>query len=186
MPSSTTAELRKILYETEPPPCDQLSAFASFLFVHNAGIGIVCFALGFAFGLPTALLLIQNGLMLGAFLALYVGHGLGIELGAWLIIHGSTELLAIALAGGAGFALARALLFPGGKARLTALAETGRTAGQVALGCVLMFCVAGLLEGFARQWVLALWARYAIGGLMLLFWALYFLQPVAARDDDGE
>ena len=186
MPSSTTAELRKILYETEPPPGDLLSAFASFLFVHNAGIGIVCFALGFAFGLPTALLLIQNGLMLGAFLALYVGHGLGIELGAWLIIHGSTELLAIALAGGAGFALARALLFPGGKARLTALAETGRTAGQVALGCVLMFCVAGLLEGFARQWVLALWARYAIGGLMLLFWALYFLQPVAARDDDGE
>ncbi|MBW8786085.1 MAG: stage II sporulation protein M, partial [Novosphingobium sp.] len=147
MPTSSAEELRKVLYDTDPPPGDLLSAFASFLFVHNAGIGIVCFALGFAFGLPTALLLIQNGLMLGAFFALYVGHGLGIELGGWLIIHGSTELLAIALAGGAGFALARALLFPGPKSRMTALADAGRTAGQVALGCVLMFVIAGLLEG---------------------------------------
>jgi uncharacterized membrane protein SpoIIM required for sporulation len=187
LPTSTAAELREILYETKPPAGDLLSAFASYLFVHNAGIGIMCFALGFAFGLPTALLLIQNGLMLGAFFALYAGHGLGFELGAWLIIHGSTELLAIAIAGGAGFALGGALLFPGGKARLTALAETGRTAGQVALGCVLMFCVAGLLEGFARQWVVTVWARYTIGGLMLLFWMCYFLQPVPAEpDDDGQ
>jgi len=152
--------------------------------VHNAGIGITCFALGFAFGLPTALLLIQNGLMFGAFLALYVGHGLGIELGAWLIIHGSTELLAIMIAGGAGFALANAILFPGGKTRMAALAETGRTAGQVALGCVLMFCVAGLLEGYARQWVVTLWARYSIGGLMLVFWAFYFFQPLPPQPDD--
>jgi uncharacterized membrane protein SpoIIM required for sporulation len=187
MPTSTAAELREILYDHAAAPGDLLSAFASFLFVHNAGIGITCFALGFAFGLPTALLLMQNGLMLGAFVALYAGHGLGIELGGWLIIHGSTELLAIVLAGGAGFALAGALLFPGGKTRLAALAETGRTAGQVALGCVLMFCVAGLLEGYARQWVATLWARYTIGGLMLLFWALYFLQPLPARaDDDAE
>ncbi len=184
LPTSTAQELRAILYETDPPPGDLLSAFASFLFVHNAGIGILCFALGFAFGLPTALLLIQNGLMLGAFLALYASHGLGIELGGWLIIHGSTELLAIMLAGGAGFGLARALLFPGGRSRLAALADSGRTAGQVALGCVLMFCVAGLLEGYARQWVMALWARYAIGALMLLFWALYFLQPLPRANDD--
>ena len=184
LPTSTAEELRKILYDTDPQPGDLLSAFASFLFVHNAGIGIVCFALGFAFGLPTALLLIQNGLMLGAFLALYAGHGLGVELGGWLIIHGSTELLAIAIAGGAGFALARALLFPGAKTRLAALAETGRTAGQVALGCVLMFVIAGMLEGYARQWVVTLWARYAIGGLMLLFWAIYLLQPVPVSRRD--
>jgi uncharacterized membrane protein SpoIIM required for sporulation len=184
LPTSSTQDLRDILYDHDTAPGDLLSAFASFLFVHNAGIGIVCFALGFAFGLPTALLLIQNGLMLGAFVALYVGHGIGIELGGWLIIHGSTELLAIALAGGAGFGLARGLLFPGGKTRLAALAEAGRTAGEVALGCVLMFVVAGLLEGFARQWVVTLWARYTIGGLMLLFWMFYFLQPLGPRGDD--
>ena len=187
MPTSSTQELRDILYDHKAEAGDILSAFASFLFVHNAGIGITCFALGFAFGLPTALLLIQNGLMLGAFVALYASHGLGAEIGGWLIIHGSTELLAIALAGGAGFALARGLLFPGGKTRFASMAESGRTAGQVALGCVLMFCVAGALEGYARQWVVTVWARYAIGGFMLLFWTLYFVQPLPAKaDDDGD
>ena len=184
MPTSTAAELRKMLYDDSDAAGDYLSAFASFLFVHNAGIGITCFALGFAFGLPTALLLIQNFLMLGAFVSLYVSHGLGVDIGGWLIIHGSTELLAVAIAGGAGFSLGGALLFPGSKSRLAALAETGRTAGQVALGCVLMFCVAGLLEGYARQWVVTVWARYAIGWLMLCFWALYFFQPLPARVED--
>jgi uncharacterized membrane protein SpoIIM required for sporulation len=187
VPTATTEELRKYLYETDTPPGDMLSAFASWLFVHNAGIGIVCFALGFAFGLPTALLLIQNGLTLGAFIALYQTHGLGIEIGGWLAVHGTTELLAVALCGGAGFGLARAILFPGAASRLASLAEAGRVAGQIALGCVLMFVIAGALEGYARQLVVQLWARYAIGGLMLLFWTLYFLQPLppATHDDDG-
>jgi uncharacterized membrane protein SpoIIM required for sporulation len=185
VPTASTEELRKYLYDNEVPGGDYLSVFASYLFVHNAGIGIACFALGFAFGLPTALLLISNGLMLGAFVALYMSHGLGIEIGGWLIVHGSTELLAVALCGGAGFGLAKGLLFPGEKTRLAALAEQGRVAGQAALGCVIMFVIAGALEGYARQLVISLWARYAIGGTMLLFWALYFLQPLKRGAGEG-
>ncbi|MES1152808.1 MAG: stage II sporulation protein M, partial [Dongia sp.] len=117
----------------------------------------------------------------------YAGHGLGVELGGWLAVQGTTELLAVALCGGAGFGLARAILFPGAHSRLASLAQAGRVAGQIALGCVLMFVIAGALEGYARQLVVALWARYAIGGLMLLFWAMYFLQPLppAGVDDLG-
>ena len=70
-----------------------LSIFATFLFTHNSQVAILCFALGFAFGVPTAMLLIYNGAMLGAILALFASHGLGAELGGWLIIHGSTEIL---------------------------------------------------------------------------------------------
>jgi uncharacterized membrane protein SpoIIM required for sporulation len=189
VPTASTEELRKFLYDNDTPAGDILSVFASWLFVHNAGIGIVCFALGFAFGLPTALLLIQNGLMLGAFIALYATHGLAIELCGWLAVHGTTELLAVALCGGAGFGLARAILFPGRISRIAALAESGRVAGQIALGCVLMFVIAGALEGYARQLVVTLWARYAIGGLMLLFWTMYFLQPLPPKteaDTDGD
>jgi hypothetical protein len=71
---------------------------------------------------------------------------------------------------------------------MTALAEAGRVAGQIALGCVIMFVIAGALEGYARQLVVTLWARYAIGGLMLLFWTMYFLQPLPPdkASDDGD
>jgi uncharacterized membrane protein SpoIIM required for sporulation len=185
VPTASTEELRRHLYENEIPAGDLLSVFASWLFVHNAGIGIVCFALGFAFGLPTALLLIQNGLTLGAFIELYASHGLGTEICGWLAVHGTTELLAVALCGGAGFGLARAILFPGRVSRLAALAQSGRVAGQIALGCVMMLVIAGALEGYARQLVVTLWARYAIGGLMLLFWTMYFLQPLPPKAETG-
>ena len=38
-----------------------LSIFATFLFTHNAQIAIFAFALGFAFCLPTAFLVLTNG-----------------------------------------------------------------------------------------------------------------------------
>jgi uncharacterized membrane protein SpoIIM required for sporulation len=190
LPTSTTENLRQAIYDTQVPGNDWLSAFASFLFVHNAGIGIACFALGFAFGLPTVLLLLSNGLQLGAFVWLYASRGLGWDIGGWLIIHGSTELFAVALCGGAGMALAQAILFPGSRGRLAALTERGRVAGQVALGAVVMLIFAGVLEGFARQLVTELWARWAIGLVMLGFWTVYFLQPpppaAGGIDDDSE
>ena len=76
--------------------------FATFLFTHNAAIGMLCFALGFAFGLPVMLLLFYNGLTLGALAALHESHGLSLEFWAWIAIHGSTELLAVIICGGAG------------------------------------------------------------------------------------
>ncbi|WP_348246542.1 stage II sporulation protein M, partial [Salmonella enterica] len=69
-----------------------LSAFATFLFTHNAQIAILSFALGFAFGIPTAVLIAGNGTMLGAILVLYFSRGLGFEFVGWLAIHGVTEL----------------------------------------------------------------------------------------------
>jgi hypothetical protein len=54
-----------------------LGAFATMLFTHNSQVSLMCFALGFAFGVPTVMLLLYNGCMLGAFLAIYVTKGLG-------------------------------------------------------------------------------------------------------------
>ena len=90
-----------------------LRDFASFLFTHNAEVGLMAFALGFVAGVPTALLLFGNGLTLGAFSALFFSRGLGLAYLGWLLPHGVVELTAAVLCGGAGFALARGVLFPG-------------------------------------------------------------------------
>jgi uncharacterized membrane protein SpoIIM required for sporulation len=50
--------------------------FATFLFTHNARIAILAFALGFAFGVPSVLLMVMNGAGLGAFVALFASRGL--------------------------------------------------------------------------------------------------------------
>ncbi|MBT8494145.1 MAG: stage II sporulation protein M [Deltaproteobacteria bacterium] len=173
-PASSTAELKDVLYSGQEHEAEELGAFASFLFTHNAKIGMVAFALGFAIGIPTMFLLFVNGLILGAFAALYDSRGLSLDLWGWLLPHGVTELGAVILCGGAGLVLAQCLVFPGRHTRLENLAMRGRLAGQIVLGAVVFFLIAGVIEGVFRQRVQSVPIRYtfAIGSLVL--WALYF------------
>jgi uncharacterized membrane protein SpoIIM required for sporulation len=164
--------LRSTLYGA--PERGGLEVFATYLFTHNAQISILAFALGFAFGIPTFFLIAQNGIMLGAFYAVFVPKGLGYGLTGWLMIHGTTELSAIVLAGAAGLHIGRAVAFPGARSRFAAAGEAGRRAALVMIGVVVMLLVAGLLEGFARQLIVADAARYTIAALMLALWVAYF------------
>ncbi len=172
-PASTTKELRDGLYD-EVSASQVLSTFAASLFSHNAKIGILSFALGFALGLPVFLLMFLNGTILGAFAALYHERGLSADLWGWLLPHGITELSAIVLCGGAGLVLAQSLVFPGRFTRLQNLAMRGRIAGQVVLGAVVMLFVAGLIEGIFRQTVQSITVRYVVATSTAVFWIWYF------------
>ncbi|MEQ1541423.1 MAG: stage II sporulation protein M [Novosphingobium sp.] len=172
VPGASREVLRGTLFDGAKQ--DGLSIFATYLFSHNAGIAILCFALGFAFGVPPLLMLIQNTATLGAMLWLFHSQGLTVEFVGWLSIHGTTELLAILLAGGAGLHVGRSMAFPGKRSLLEAAAEAGQRAAVVMAGVVLMLVCAGLLEGLGRQLIEVTAARYAIGYGMLTFWLLYF------------
>lgn len=184
-PDASTGALRRSLAESDTSPAEVLATFATFLFTHNARIGMLAFALGIAFGVPTLLLLFYNGLTLGGFAALYASRGLTLELGGWLAVHGTTELLAFVLCGAAGLKVGASLAFPGRYPRLEVLARSGRQGAGIALGAVGMFLVAGLLESFARQLVTDTALRYAIGGGALLLWGLYFLGAGRGRGERG-
>lgn len=171
-PAASTQELREVLYSRGD---GFLSVFATFLFTHNAKIGMLCFALGFAAGLPVLFLLFTNGLMLGAFSALYESRGLGLEFWGWVMPHGVTELGAVCLCGAGGMVLGAALVFPGRQTRLHNLAREGRRAALLAAGSVAMFLLAGLIEGYFRQLVQDLAIRWLVAGGTLVFWTWYFL-----------
>ncbi len=174
-PAASYEELRATLYHNEG--ADGLGAFAAFLFSHNSRISILAFALGFAFTIPSLVLMLYNGTSLGAFFALFADKGLGFELGGWLIIHGATEIFAIILAGAAGIHIGWAVAFPGEKSRLDAAAAAGRTSASVMGGVVIMLFCAGLLEGFGRQLITNDFARYAIGTITLIMWLGFFYTP---------
>jgi uncharacterized membrane protein SpoIIM required for sporulation len=173
--AASANHLRGTLYDR--PEGGGLAVFATFLFNHNSQVSIMCFALGFAFGVPTMMLLVFNGAMMGAMFALFASRGLGEELGGWLIIHGSTEIFAIVLAGAAGFRIGWSVVFPGDETRLDSATRSGRTAALVMAGVVIMLAVAGLLEGIGRQTINVDAARYAIGLTMLALWLAYFYLP---------
>ena len=151
-----------------------LSAFSAYLFSHNAQVAILAFALGFAFGIPSLLLLVQNTATMGAMLWLYHGQGLTLDFAAWLSVHGTTELFAILLAGAAGLHIGRSIAFPGEQSVLASAAAAGQRASQVMAGVVLMLVAAAILEGFARQLIDDTFGRLAVGIFMLVFWLAYF------------
>jgi uncharacterized membrane protein SpoIIM required for sporulation len=170
-PSATTEELRQPLYATG----HLLTTFAMFLFGHNARIGLTAAALGVVAGLPTALLVFQNGVLLGAFVALYDSRGLGLEFWAWVLPHGVTELLAVAVCGAAGLAIGEGLLFPGRSSRLRSAGERGREVAPLILGAVLMFFAAGLVEGIFRQTVQDVGIRLLVAATSAAFWVIYLV-----------
>ncbi len=183
-PDASRADLAETLKAEAQPG---LEAFATMLFTHNSQVAIAAFALGFAFGLPTLVLLLYNGLTLGAMLALFARAGLAYDFTGWLFIHGTTELFAIVIAGAAGLRIGTAVAFPGADDRLHAAATAGRSAATVMMGVVIMLALAGILEGFGRQMIGATPVRYAIGGVILLGWLTYFYLPrgAARRDRAG-
>jgi uncharacterized membrane protein SpoIIM required for sporulation len=173
-PSASAEALRATLYDKQT---EWLGTFATFLFTHNAQIAIFAFALGFAFAVPTVLLIVYNGLMLGAFFAVFAAKGLGWNLAGWLMIHGTTEIFAICLAGAAGLRIGTAIAFPGRESRTEAAVRAGRSAAVAMAGTVIMLAVAGLLEGVGRQTVTDDTIRFLIGGAALAGWLLYFYLP---------
>ena len=172
-PGASTAYLRDGLYGAGHDD-GELAEFATFLFTHNAQVGILAFCLGLLAGLPTFLLLLVTGLMMGAFGWLYGSRGLGVDLWGWLLPHGITEIGAVVLCGAGGFLVAHAMVFPGELSRVDNLARRGREAGVLVIGAVCMLLVAGLIEGIFRQTVLDRGARYALALATTVGWGAYF------------
>lgn len=185
-PASSTSELRDILYDDGGGAVERLTSFATFLFTHNARIGMLSFAVGFIAGVPVFLLMFLNGLTLGAFAALYHGRGLSVDFWGWVLPHGVTELSAIVLCGGGGLALAHALVFPGRHTRLRNLAIVGRDAAVLVLGAVFMLLCAGLIEGIFRQSVQSVPVRYAVALTTAVLWLFYFVRVGRGRGQQGD
>ncbi|MDE1467187.1 stage II sporulation protein M [Aurantiacibacter sp. D1-12] len=162
-----------------------LTLFAASLFSHNTGVTIMYFALGFAFGVPTLLLLLYFMATIGAILWVFFDAGLGWEFVGWLSIHGTTELGAILLGSAAGLHIGRTMAFPGNRSILAAMQDSGVRAAQVMMGCTIMMIIAGLIEGYGRQLITDTTARFAIGGFMLAVWLAYFILVRRLRERDA-
>jgi uncharacterized membrane protein SpoIIM required for sporulation len=128
------------------------------------------------FSLGTAFLLMMNGVMLGAFQTFFAQHGVFWESVRTIWIHGTLEISAIVIAGGAGLAMGNALLFPGTYPRLVSL-RRGAIAGlKIVIGLVPVFVAAAALEGYVtRHTDMHLLASVAVIGLSLAFVLWYFV-----------
>jgi uncharacterized membrane protein SpoIIM required for sporulation len=147
---------------------------ASSIMTNNIQVTLLAFGLGMTAGLGTCLILISNGMQLGAVAGWMSARGSSRALWGWIMPHGGTELLAIVLSGAAGLLLAGALIAPGNVRRAAALRRVAKDALIIILGVMGMLVIAGLIEGLISPSSIGYAARITILALTLTGWTAYF------------
>ena len=112
MCSSARQDARTIFLARESTAVADNAIFGSYLFANNTRVGIMAFATGLFFGLPTVLLQFYNGIMIGTISAIFMRDDLAITYLTWILPHGVPELTAITLCSAAGLCLGRAVAAP--------------------------------------------------------------------------
>jgi len=170
---------------------DEKAAESSFIFTHNITIAFMLFALGAAGAIGAVLVLVYQGVVLGAMFGLTIAAGNGPHLFEFVFAHGVLELSCVIVAAAAGMRLGLGLLAPGHRRRSEAFAEEGRAAGEMALGVAMCLVVAGIIEGSVSTSGIGLAPAATIGvAVGTVFWTLVFwrgrvaetAEPVGARE----
>lgn len=126
---------------------NEMESFLKIAF-NNISVAFRCFVMGMLTSLGTGLMLFYNGIMVGCFQAFFVQQGLLWESHLAIFLHGTLELTAIVVAGGAGIALGNGFLFPGTLSRLQSFRRGAKRGLKIVVGTVPVFCVAAFVEGF--------------------------------------
>jgi uncharacterized membrane protein SpoIIM required for sporulation len=156
---------------------------SSYIMTNNLTVSFVTFAGGILFGLGTFFYLYVNGMTLGVISAACHQYGMSILLWSFVAPHGALELPAILIAGGAGFRLGHAMLFPGGYRWKESVARGGVEATRLVSGVIPMLMIAGTLEGFFSPSHAPVWLKFTVGGVLfslLLVWLFRPVKPVGA------
>jgi uncharacterized membrane protein SpoIIM required for sporulation len=155
----------------------QSAAFSGAVMSNNIQVTFVAFAAGIAFGLGTAFVLAYNGATLGAVAGGAIANGNGAGFAEFVTAHGVIELSCIAVAAAAGMRMGYALVAPGPRPRMRALAEEARSSIAIVIGTVPWVILAGLIEGFVTRAGFGLVPGIVIGvGVGALYWTLVLVR----------
>lgn len=156
---------------------EEFSMFIGLAF-NNIRVAFMAFVFGIFVSLGTYLILIQNGIMVGAFQYFFIEKDLFWESSRTIFIHGSLELSAIVLAGAAGLVLGNSILNPGTYSRLEAFKRASFDALRIVLSLVPVFLVAAFLEGFVTRHTEmsdALAISIIVASFAFIFWYYAYL-----------
>lgn len=148
----------------------------AFITLNNVLVSFRVYVMAILGGIGTGYMMLYNGIMVGAFQSFFFQYGLLGESFLNVYIHGTLELSAIVIAGGAGFHLASGFMFPGTYSRGTSFTQAAKRSLKVIIGLVPVFITAGFLEGFiTRKTEMPDWVKILIISISALFITWYFV-----------
>ena len=122
-----------------------------FIMLNNLKVDIVSFSLGIFTPFATALLMMYNSIMVGAFTFFFFQYGTFGEAFLAIMQHGTLEIPTIVLSGGAGFVLGSGWLFPGTYSRMQAFRRKAKQSLKIAISVFPVTIVAAFIEGYLTR-----------------------------------
>ena len=159
---------------------------SSAILTNNISVSITTYALGITAGIGTVYMMIVNGLMLGVVATACWQAHMSLKLWSFVAAHGVLELPAIFIAGGAGFIIARGLLFPGALPRGESLARAGRLSAQLFFGTIPLLLMAGFIEGFISPSEVPIAMKFALAAGLFTLLVLYLGFAGKSKKMDAE
>jgi uncharacterized membrane protein SpoIIM required for sporulation len=132
----------------------------------------------------TVFILLYNGIMVGAFQYFFVEQGVFWESFLTIWIHGTLEISAIIIAGGAGLVAGSGLLFPGTYRRAQAFQMSVRRGLKIFFGVAPIIVLAAIFEGFLTRYTEtpdAVRALFILTSLAFVLWYFVWLPWHKAR-----
>lgn len=146
------------------------------IMVNNISVALRVVSTGIFFGLPSMYELARTGVMVGVFNQLFISSGNGLQFWLVVFIHGTLEITAIILAGGAGIVLGKSYLFPGTIRRVDSLKQGAKDAVKIMVGLLPVLGVAAFFEGlFTRLYNDVPMLTQSIVFLSVIFVVWYFI-----------
>ena len=118
---------------------------------NNLTVAFYTFVSGIFFSVGTVINLLKNGVMLGSFEYYFFSKGLGWQSILVIWIHGTLEISAIIIAGGAGLILGNSLLFPKTYKRMVSFKNGAKDGLKISIGITPIIVIAAFLEGFVTR-----------------------------------
>lgn len=144
--------------------------------INNIKVSFICFVLGILFSFGTGVMLLYNGIMLGAFQYFFYAKGLLLQSALVIWIHGTLEISAIIIAGCAGLVMGNSILFPGTYSRGVSFIRGAKQGVKIVIGLIPIFICAGFLESFVTRYSqMPMWLSLTIIISSLLFIIWYFI-----------
>jgi uncharacterized membrane protein SpoIIM required for sporulation len=147
-----------------------------FYVLHNAGIGLKCFAAGLLFGVAGLFETVFNAAYLGTVFGHMTTVPQKVNFFTFVTAHGPFELTAIILGAAAGMRLGFSQVDTKGHSRGDSLRLAAKEAVPTACLCVILFILAAIIEGFisraAIPYSMKAGIAVASSGIMMFYFVL--------------
>lgn len=120
--------------------------------LNNLYVGMLSFIYGVFGGIGTGYVLLNNGIMIGAFQFFFYREGVFWESVRGIWIHGSMEIFAIVIEGAAGLILGASILFPKTYSRLISFKMGMKDGVKILISTFPFTIAAGFLEGYVTRY----------------------------------